>query len=104
MKSWQVAAKLFSKKGKPNKGKAQKFHAMGRYLQRFNKKLTGDEYYSIIKQIQSNKAIFVERQSNIVTLWKINIHDNDVIAIYDKKTHSIRTFLTIKMYKEGKLK
>lgn len=80
-----------------SKAVAEKRHAMRRFAQRFPRELTDDEYNSLIKQIQSGKARFIEKQSNRISIFQVKIEDITAIAVYDKSRKTIITFLNKEM-------
>jgi len=83
-----------------SKAIAQKYHAKRRFCQRLDHSLSEKEYQNLISQIQSGKAEFLERQSNRISLFHITIEDKAIIAVYDKNTSKITTFLTAEMFRE----
>jgi len=50
-----------------------------------------------VKLIQTNKAQFVDRQSNRITRWKIEFKGLELIAVYDSIRKTVVTFLTMDM-------
>jgi hypothetical protein len=81
-----------TKRGR-SKTKAQKIHAKLRAAERYNLLLSSEDLKQIIKQIQSNRAIFLERQSLRVTKWEVTVKDQTLCVIYDRERHSIVTIL-----------
>lgn len=75
------------------KRKSQKVHAKRRFIQRFGLFLSDQQYEQIVRDIQSQKAQFIEKQSNRVTLWRVIVEDNEVVVVYDKERKSISTVL-----------
>jgi hypothetical protein len=75
------------------KADAQIYHALQRAKERYSINLSIDDYLDLVRQIQNGEAKFVERQSNRVTLFEIQIKNFAVVVVYDKKRHVIVTFL-----------
>jgi hypothetical protein len=74
-----------------SKRKAQKAHARRRAAERFGICLTNESYRDLVRQIQSNQAKFVEKQSNRVTLWEVDFAGKKAVAVYDKSRHTVIT-------------
>jgi len=85
---------------KKSKVQLEKRHAMRRYAQRFDQELTEQEYNLLIQQIQNQEAKFIEKQSNRVSIFEVNIHNECPIAIYDKLRQTIITFITKDMHQQ----
>jgi hypothetical protein len=80
---------------KISKTKAERIHAKRRIGQRFNISLNRDDLNKLINSIQNNSAIFFDKQSGNRTRWIVNINNMDVIAVYNKNTKQIVTFLRL---------
>lgn len=76
-----------------SKQKQIKRHLRKRLNQRFETRLTKDLHNNIVRQIQKGLAEFVERQSNRVTLWLVEIEGETIKAVYDSKRKQIVTVL-----------
>lgn len=71
----------------------QRIHAKNRIFQRYGITLNQKTYYTLIKQIQTNKAIFVGRETPSRTKWIVSYNENQFPVIYDSNKHTIVTFL-----------
>jgi hypothetical protein len=83
-----------------SKTKAERRHAIRRFAQRFPKELTNHEYDELVRQIQSGRAKFIEKQSNRVSVFEVKTSGITAIAIYDKSRKTIITFITPEMAAE----
>lgn len=84
--------KKFPRNSKDAKKKAQKIHASRRLEQRYG--IDGFSGISeAIRKIQSGEAEFIKRHSLRVTIWAIQMDNQEVIAVYDKQRKMIMTFL-----------
>jgi hypothetical protein len=78
----------------------QRKHALRRIRERYGISLSQEEYWNIVRQIQTGKAKFVERQSCRVTLFRVTVRDIAIVVSYDKNTHQVSTFLSEVIGKE----
>jgi hypothetical protein len=89
---------------KDNKRKALKHHATSRFSERFGITLTKELESNIIKNIQKSKdSVFVLRESNIKTIWKVKIIskeyltnkeiENECFVVYDSSRKCLVTVL-----------
>jgi hypothetical protein len=72
-----------------------KAHARRRAMQRFGMTLTTDQMREVVRDIQSSRAIFVDRQSNIVTRWVVHVQGRWVATVYDSARGMIRTVMPV---------
>lgn len=78
----------------PRKEKNQRHHAKQRAIERYGVWLTNADYDRLCAQIRNQKAEFLSRQTNRITLYRVRFEDRDLYAAYDKKRHVICSFLT----------
>jgi len=79
------------------KAKAEIRHTKRRCQERYGIKLSKEDCTKLAEQIRLNKAIFLERQSNRVTIWEITLPDGQKArAAYDKHRKNIITVLPSK--------
>lgn len=83
------------------KKKAQEIHARRRAMSRFGLTFGRGRQTEAIRQIQSGKAKFLERQSNRVSIWEVEVEGTKMIAVYDGLRHTIATVLTPEQWYEG---
>ncbi len=76
---------------------AQRLHARGRVWSRLGVEFSKEDARGVVSAIQHNKAKFVDRQSNRVTRWAIDIHGIPCVCVYDNKTKEVVTVLTNEM-------
>jgi len=76
-----------------SKKHAQRHHAKQRAYQRYGWNLNKHDLNLLAKRIQRGDGRFVERQSNRVTVWDIDINGETARVIYDSQRHQIVTFL-----------
>ena len=76
---------------KGSKKKAQKSHLARRMNTRFGIHLTDELLKSMLTRIQNGKAHFVEKQSNRVSLFKLEVQGEMLVLVYDKERKSIVT-------------
>ena len=79
-----------------NRSAQMRAHAKKRAQERFSVHLNQDSYYNICKKIRANQATFLEKQSNHITKWLVEISPG-VLApvIYDKKRKLVVTVLPL---------
>lgn len=88
----------------PSKNKSQKSHAKKRFNTRLGISLTPELHRFLIRKIQTNQAIRVEKQSNRISVWDIGVSEflpniNELRVVYDCNTKNIVTLL----FKDGLL-
>ena len=76
-----------------SKKHAQRHHAKQRALQRYGWQFNRHDLNLLAKRIQRGDARFVEKQSNRVTVWDIDINGETARVVYDKLRGQIVTFL-----------
>lgn len=76
-----------------DKADAEYHHAVKRARERYGVDLRQPDYDRLVKAIQTNRAQFVERQSNRVSLWVVRHAETPMVAVYDTHRHMIVTFL-----------
>lgn len=67
------------------KANAQRYHTVKRASERFGLYLSDSNVTDIVKFIQSNKATFLERQSNRVTVWLMALEGINIVVVYDSQ-------------------
>jgi hypothetical protein len=79
-----------------NKKKQQESHAKRRFRERFGVNLTHDQHDLLLKQISTNRAKFIERQSNRITVWEVTLSTGEKAqVVHDSKRHLIVTALYV---------
>jgi hypothetical protein len=73
--------------------KAQHKHAARRAKERYDLKLTKSDIIQIISIIQDRKATASKKLTNKRTMHIVKYKDKELKAIYDKRRHSICTFM-----------
>lgn len=68
-------------------------HANRRCKERFGVSLKKEEQQEVIKLIQRHEAVFVERQSNRITVWDVLYKNTDMRVVYDTSRKVIVTVL-----------
>jgi len=68
-------------------------HAKHRFKVRLGVRLTPKMYAGLIQSIQDGDAELVEKQSNRVSIFAMEINDQKVRVVYDKNTKAIVTVL-----------
>lgn len=81
------------KKKAPTKLQSERMHVKKRFSERFGLSVNRHLLRDFISQIQSQKAIFVERQSLRLTVWEISYENNWYRVIYDNKRKTLVTVL-----------
>jgi len=81
---------------------SQKKHAKKRFNTRVGISLTDELHTFLVNKIQKGEGQKVEKQSNRVSIWDINVknilpENEDLRVVYDKSTKNIVTIL----YKDG---
>lgn len=76
-----------------NKTYSERIHAKKRAEERFGVTLNRFDYANIVAQITGQLAVFVERQSNRVSVFIVDLKGIPAIAIYDSERAAISTFL-----------
>lgn len=80
-----------------SKALGQGLHAIRRARERFDFSLDYATYQKIGDQIRAGNAKFVERQSNRISLFEVELNGESCVAVYDRKRHTVVTFLTMEM-------
>jgi len=73
-------------------------HTKRRAAERFGVALTKPAYYQIIQDIQKGRAVFLQRQSNSVSIWQVTVEGELMVAFYDKRRKAIKTVITPDQY------
>jgi len=68
-------------------------HAKRRFKARLGLKLTPKLYASMIQDIQGGQAELVDKQSNRVSIFRLEVDGHTVKVVYDKHTKAIVTVL-----------
>jgi hypothetical protein len=69
-------------------------HSRERALERFEILLTNDIRKQIVRAIQKKRAEFVEKQTNRVSVWKVQLKDLPLmIVVYDRQRQEIITVM-----------
>lgn len=71
----------------------QKSHAIRRLFERYEIRVNDNQYQNLVNLIKDNKARFITRQSNRVTVFEISYLNRKLVACYDSSRKSIATFL-----------
>lgn len=81
------------KRKREDKAKTQKRHAKTRMLQRYGIGLTDEIYADFIHQINTGRAIFIERQSVRVSKFWVRFETQMIPVVYDRHRKTIVTVL-----------
>lgn len=76
-----------------DKSTSQRIHFRERLYQRFGYDIDDVTYEAIIKKIRSNKAKFVYRQSNRLTVWIVDCNGAPIKVVYDSHSKTLVTAL-----------
>jgi hypothetical protein len=76
-----------------SKAKCQQAHARKRAMERYGIDLSRAKQEEIIGLIKANKAQFVEKQSNRITVFRVVLDDKMFRVVYDKQRKSLVTVL-----------
>jgi len=76
-----------------SKKQNQKIHFLKRMRQRFAFQVSESEYRRLVSNIESGLYPVIERQSNRVVKYKVNIGGFDVAVIYDSARKNLVTAL-----------
>lgn len=69
--------------------KCERLHCKRRAMERFNLALNHKDMAEMVKLIQTQKAVFIRKRTNRITLWRLNYRDNEMMIVYDNKRHQI---------------
>ena len=75
------------------KEKQQRQHAKVRFIQRLGVNLTSQLHNELTRQIQSGKLQCIEKQSNRVSVFLMEVEGQEAKIVYDKNTKNIVTVL-----------
>jgi hypothetical protein len=75
------------------KAQCQVIHAKRRALERYGLSLNRKSYGELVKIIQSGKALFLERQSNRISIFSLTYQEKQLKCVYDSHRHKIVTLL-----------
>lgn len=87
-----------------NKKTSQKIHAIKRYKERFGTRLSNGVYFKLTALVRSGAATTIIKQSNRVSIRKIEFESKSYFFVYDRKRKTIVTFLTEEMVSETETK
>lgn len=76
---------------------AQREHFKRRIAERCGITVNRHTYRDIIEAIQDNRATFVEKQSNRISVWLLEVQGVQVKVVYDKQRKTLVTALTPEM-------
>jgi hypothetical protein len=68
-------------------------HSKQRFLERYGKQLSDEQYYALTDLIIQNKSLCRKKQTDSRTIHLLKIGKLYVVAVYSKSTKSIVTFL-----------
>jgi hypothetical protein len=76
------------------KQRAQESHARRRFYDRYGIQLTDALHQDLVRKIQDGRAVFVEKQSNRVSVFDLNVEGQEIEAlavrvVYDRERHII---------------
>lgn len=80
-------------RGRPNKAKCQHRHFCRRLLERYGVEAGASMAQEIARKIRQGKGKFLDRQSNRVTIWSVEVNGVDMRVVYDKERHQVVTAL-----------
>lgn len=80
---------------------AQRRHAISRIGQRYGLKVSRDDYWRACLAIQSGESVFVDKQSNRVSIHDVLIQGVRVRVAYDRQRKRIMTALPEGAWEEG---
>lgn len=89
------------RKRTPKTAKVLRRHAGLRAAQRYGICLGQKEHDEMVYQIKRQKAKFVERQSNRVTIWIVEIDGQKIKVCYDAHRKAVITCLPPESIEEG---
>lgn len=75
------------------KAENQYRHTQKRFVQRFGVIINKDTYNALCVQIRENRAEFISKTSNRVSLFWITLHDVRYPVVYDRVRGTIATVL-----------
>lgn len=78
---------------KVTKKQCQWEHFKRRCVLRLGYEMSDGRIKQIIDDIQAGRLLFVEKQSNRVTKYKVNINGSDFVVVYDKQRKTLVTLL-----------
>lgn len=70
-------------------------HAKKRAGERFGINLNRIQYADIVRQIQENRSIFIEKQSARISVHVIDLLGTKAFAVYDRHRNAVVTFLDV---------
>jgi hypothetical protein len=82
-----------------SKAESQRAHACRRASERYDLQLSDEKLASLVRQIMTGRAQFIEKQSNRVSIFQVDVEGRHAFVAYDKHRKSIITFLTHDMVK-----
>ena len=78
-----------------DKSKAQRAHAIRRARERYGIDLNRDQYTALCASLRKGAGIFLGRQSNRLTVWRLVVAERACNVVYDKQRGTIVTFLPL---------
>lgn len=94
-----LQAKRFKKKQNSNRtalhARNQQHHTYERFWRHYGIKITQNEYFSLIDQIQSRRSIFVRMITKRLKNHIVELRNQIFMVGYDKKTKQIATVLPL---------
>jgi hypothetical protein len=68
-------------------------HTMRRGLERYGIVMDAPTRAAAVRQIREGTGVFVERWSNIRSIWRVTLEEQELVVVYDKKRGEIATVL-----------
>lgn len=78
---------------KKAKKKSQYQHTQRRAWERYGLTVGPKTYDEMVQKIQGQDCVFLQKQSNRVSMFAVKIDEQWIPVIYDRDSHSIVTFL-----------
>ena len=75
------------------KNKCQNMHFKQRVRERYGLEINSHDRFDMLRQVQSGRATFVDKQSLSRTIFIVNVKNTDIKVVYDKTRKTFRTAL-----------
>jgi len=99
-KSTNCQKRRFKQKETKKDSRAQMYHSMRRFKERYGRKLEKNEYREMCLMIKGEQSEFIFKQTCTRILHRLIFSEVYVYVVYDKSRGEIATFLTEEMVEE----
>lgn len=82
------------KKHRPRRDGEPESHVRRRFYERVGVILTDELHRRLIDDIRAGRGKCLERQSEAISVWEVEVSGQQVAVVYDRRHHVLRTVMT----------